>query len=58
MKPETMELCLSCMVALEESGYEAEIIQEGKITCGNCGKKCWGQTVRLSKDGGEEAERE
>ena len=23
----------------------------------NCGKKCWGQTVRLSKDGGEEAEK-
>ena len=43
----TMELCLRCMVNLEEAGYELEQIREGKITCAECGTKCWGREFRV-----------
>lgn len=54
MKPKSMALCLQCIIALEDCGYEAELVSEGMITCANCGKKCWGKVVRLSKGSGKE----
>ena len=42
-----LELCLRCVVELEEAGYELEQIAEGKIVCENCGAKCWGRTFRV-----------
>lgn len=54
MKPKSMALCLQCIIALEDCGYEAEPVSEGMITCANCGKKCWGKVVRLSKSSGKE----
>ena len=55
-KGPTMALCLSCIVALEDCGYEAEPVGEGMIVCQNCEKKCWGKTVRLEKTRKEAAE--
>ena len=40
-------LCLRCMIALEDAGYECETIGEGKITCEECGTKCWGRRCRV-----------
>lgn len=48
-KEQTMALCLNCIIALEDCGYEAEPVSEGMITCQHCGKRCWGKTVRLRK---------
>ena len=47
----TMALCLNCIISLEDVGYEAEQVSEGMISCQNCGKRCWGKTVRLRKSG-------
>ena len=50
----TMALCLNCIIALEDVGYEAEQVSEGMISCQNCGKRCWGKTCRLRKSKKEE----
>jgi len=54
MKKETkpgkaMDLCLPCIVDLEEAGYEVDVLQEDKITCGVCGKTLWGRKCSVVK---------
>ena len=51
-----MELCLPCLLEMEEAGYEARSVSIGMVVCAQCGKRCWGGAYRVRK--GEEREAE
>lgn len=53
-EPITRELCLNCMVLLEENGYELEAVSSGMIVCAECGRKCWGYAYRVRREKAEE----
>lgn len=48
----SMELCLNCLVQLENAGFSAKSISTGMVVCDKCGRQCWGGAYRVSK--GEE----
>lgn len=50
-----LELCLNCLVSLEDAGYSAKSVSTGMVVCAQCGKRCWGGAYRVSK--GEEREK-
>ena len=50
----SMELCLNCLVQLEDAGFSAQSISTGMVVCDKCGRQCWGGAYRMSK--GEERE--
>lgn len=52
MKTETksMELCLRCLVELEEAGYSAKSVSTGMVICDQCGARCWGGAYRVTKE--------
>lgn len=52
----TVELCLSCMVQMEDAGYELQAISTGMVKCENCGARCWGKAFRVHKARDTEAE--
>lgn len=47
---EAKELCLPCIVKLEEAGYEIKTISSGMVICGVCGRRCWGRGCEVRKD--------
>ena len=49
-KAEAKELCLRCMVELEEAGYEIQVVSSGMVVCGICGSRCWGRGCRVRKE--------
>lgn len=55
---QVMELCLSCMVALEEAGYELDRCSPGMVICAECGTRCWGYAYRVEKKKKTEDEEE
>ena len=48
-KPRAVELCLPCLVELEEAGFEARSTSTGMVVCAQCGKRCWGGAYRIEK---------
>ena len=53
------ELCLRCVVELEEAGYEATKVSGGATCiCSNCGKRCFGHEYLLTKPGQRSSGRE
>ena len=51
------ELCLRCVVDLEEAGYEATKVSGGATcTCTNCGRRTFGHRYTLTYTGSKRRE--
>lgn len=61
MKAKKVELCVPCAVKLEAAGYTVRKISGGvdkKIQCVECGRRRYGVTYELSREGRKGKENE